>query len=259
MNEVSRLQYLQALGVESYIPVRVLPGALPSVLCEWPSEFPVFSSDSDGSSIIKDKAPAAVQSADKVSLNRLQQDLSPQRKTTASQTAVVANNVATNVVAKQAVADPVTAASESSALLHLALFQPVKDLLILVPAPHTDHAHLQLLRNILLALGVKVQGVSPADNFIWPPRVKTGIKIDSSFAAAQETLYSWLEGHQIKTNAEQLLVFAGEMAEKWFPPALCPQQQLGKLRVYALPDLQQMLTDGRHKKTTWERIRHLSP
>lgn len=37
MNELRRQAYLEAMGIESYVPRAVLPGALPSSLCELPS------------------------------------------------------------------------------------------------------------------------------------------------------------------------------------------------------------------------------
>jgi len=230
--EVRRLQYLEAMGADSYIPRHILPGALPSFVFEWPelSAAPI--------SKVSDTTVA-----DKHALLKLQQDLgSPQRKVPAG--AKVVNVPVPNALSAK------TSSLTSVMQFQLAIFQPVRDLLVLVPAQHTDAVHLQLLKNILLAISVKSDHLVPLDNFVWPPRIAGAVKINSDLEAAQETLHSLLEGYQLKYHTKQVLAFAGTLAERLFPV---------ETSVLCLPDLQQMLEDGAYKKITWQKIRSLAP
>ena len=243
MNEVQRLQYLDAMGLDSYLPRRVLPGALPSVLCPWPAEVPVFADEQPVVATPAARHTAASGAAvDKQVMSRLQQDLQgPARKQPATKTPVAPPPTAT------------PPAPVSVQQFQLALFQPAAALMVLVPAQHLESRHLQLLKNILLAIQIKVDALVPVDNFIWPPRLQAGTKtMDSSISAARETLHALLEGHQLKSGLRQVLVFGGELATQLFPP-----EELKPLQVFPLPDLQHMLEDGEQKKITWQQIRVL--
>lgn len=231
--EIRRLQYLEAMGVDSYIPRQVLPGALPSVVLDWPEP-----------SVAPLSTVSSTAVADKNALQKLQQDLGvPQRKGPAASRDV-------NVTTPNAVPAKTSSATASVMQCQLAIFQPVHDLLVLVPAQHTHAVHLQLLKNILLAIAVKTDHLVPLDNFIWPPRVVGPVKINPALEAAQETLHSLLEGYQLKYHTKNILVFAGALAERLFPT---------EANVLCLPDLQQMLEDGAYKKITWHKIRSLVP
>lgn len=239
--EIRRLQYLEAMGVESYIPRQALPGGLASV------EF-------DGQKSFAEPLAAVpnVMIADKSALQKLQQDLgSPQRKVPAAQK-IIDGSALTGA--------PVNIPRVTAEVVQfqLAIFQPVREFLVLVPAQHTDTVHLQLLKNILLAIAVKSDNLIPVDNFVWPPRVTGGANINRGFQAVQETLQALLEGYQLKSGIKHVLFFAGTLADKLFPAEMTADQMLTRLNVLTLPDLQQMLEDGAHKKITWQKIRSLT-
>lgn len=240
--EARRLQYLKAMGVDSYVSRQVLPGALPSVVYDWPDE-PLSDCVSPGVPL----APA-----DKNILSRLQQDLgvSPRKGPVAVRQAA-ADLPAPNVVPANVIP------AHSVLQFQLAIFQPVKTVLILVPAHNVDVAHLQLLKNILLALTVKIDELVPVDNFTWPPRVSGTVKVNPTLESAQETLHALLEGYQLKSGIKNILVFAGGLAEKIFPVEALEHLAMKNLDLVCLPELQQMLEDGQHKKITWQKIRHL--
>jgi len=231
--EIQRLQYLEAMGIDSYIPRRTLPGALPSVVFDWPE-----------SSVVPISRASDTAIADKHALQKLQQDLG------ALQRKGPAENKAKHTPAPHVAPAKISSTAAGVLQFQLAIFQPAQDVLVLIPAQHTDAVHLQLLRNILLAISVKTDQLVPLDNFIWPPRVAGAVKINSALGAAQETLHSLLEGYQLKYHTKQVLVFAGALAEKLFPV---------EANVLCLPDLQQMLEDGAYKKITWQKIRSLVP
>jgi len=240
--ELRRLQYLEAMGIETYVARQILPGALPSVVFDWPEPASAPSQTVSDSML-----------ADKSALQKLQQDLGsvPRKVPAANKTASMP---APNVV-------PVKRSPDEAGVVQfqLAIFQPARELLILVPAQHTDVVHLQLLKSILWAITVKPESLVPTDNFVWPPRVTNVIKTKLDFHAAQETLQAFLEGYQMKSGIKNVLVFAGVLAEKLFTPNTAVDQPLADLNVFSLPDLQQMLQDSAYKKITWQKICSLVP
>lgn len=238
--EIRRLQYLEAMGIDSYVPRQVLPGAFPSVIFDWPE-------------VIVETLPQVSDTAiaDKNALQKLQQDLGmSQRKLPAASKAA---NVAMSII------EPSTTAALRNVLqFQLAIFQPIPALLVLVPAQHTNAVHFQLLKNILLAIAVKTDHLAPIDNFNWPPRVTGAVKVHHALEAAQETLHALLEGYQKNKGIKNILIFAGDLADKLFPIEAAQDQTLPSLNVLLLPDFQQMLDDGVHKKITWQKIRSLT-
>jgi hypothetical protein len=247
--EWQRLRYLQAMGLVSYIPRRILPGAKPSEQCDWPEGLAVFDTLAD----TLHKPDKASGSVDESVFARLQRDLAGKEKP-ASKRKDVSDDAAHDTKALQSV-NP-----ESRAELiqfQLTLFQPRPDLLLLVKAQEMESKHIQLLKNILFAIGIKQTELVPLDNFHWPPalRPSSGQAVrgtNKNLPAAQETLHALLEGYQRKMDIKQILMFDQRLGNMLFPETVAKAFPL-----YVLPGLQDMLNDAHHKKICWQQIRHL--
>jgi len=252
MNEAERLSYLQAMGVESYIPRVALPGARPSLACEMPA----FESSG------KQEPALAEANSAKHPLKALQESLveaKPARATTPSLPA--SNQTATTN--QTAIQMGTQKSMQINVRFHWVIFQPVPEMLLLVPVAHTDQNGMELLKKILAAIDVLNAPLSPLENFVWPPpshpsQFVTG----NSLSDAQETLQALLEGYQLKQKQQQtvlsnVLVFDGNLGKTLFEGMRLPGIQL---RI--LPSLSLMLTSAPEKiaeakQLTWQRLKDI--
>lgn len=240
MSETERLSYLEAMGVESYVPRLALPGALPSVLCEMQAS-PVIevAEDVSGRDALKQLVTKPL-AAQKPAAPASPRNVTP----------------------------PVQAATQTttqvSVRFHWVIFQPTPAMLLLVPSAHTDQNCLQLLKKILAAIGV-VGPLVQLENFVWPP-VSASVSARSipanSLSDAKETLQALLEGYQLKQKTSQgtidhVLVFDENLGKTLFEGF-----HIQDMQIRILPSLQLMLTSAPEKvaelkQAAWQRLKDL--
>ena len=225
MNEAERLAYLDAMGVESYMPRVVLPGALPSELCDMPELTEVATS-----------LPVAA----------------PQR------VAEPPRSVATSVTTST------TTPTQMTVRFHWVIFQPTPAMLLLIPSAHKDQNCMQLLKKILGAIGV-VAPLTELENFVWPPVLSSPSNLavsNNSLADAKETLHALLEGYQLKQkkiqgSIDHVLVFDENLGQTLFDDFNIPG-----IQARILPSLQLMLNSSPEKvaalkQAAWQRLKDL--
>jgi len=262
--EAKRLAYLDAMGVDVYLPRVVLPGACPSVHIGEPA---FFSSELAPSPL--SEAPhqpeAKPQPAGNASLKlaALQEELSA--GDSAGRARTTEKSVEKHTVAEngQPVEAPVSDIGPSVRPVNLALFQPVPGMMLVTSAAGMDNRHLRLLKNILRALNHRVDMLVPMDNFTWPPKnISAAIPVDQQ--AASETLCSLLEGYQKKLQLKVLLVFGSDPAELIAPTGgniaegeLFQNFELAGMQSIVLPGIEEMLTKARFKQQAWQQLQAL--
>lgn len=240
MNEQERLAYLQAMGVDSYVPRVVLPGARPSPVQPLVAILPPVATPVAG-----DRQPEA--------LADLRRELGAARPAPATKPANTRRN-APVAVAKTTVAS----SQDDISSFQLVIFHPIPALLLLVPQLHTDKAHLQLLGNILQAIDVRTAALVPKGNFAWPlPGARPGGPIGNDLASARETLESLLEGYRQKQGVQRVLVFSLQLGKLLFPATNDHGVQSSPLMIQVVPGLKEMLEDSQQKKLAWQRLRPL--
>lgn len=247
MLEPRRSRYLRALGVDIYVPRRILPGALPSMACEWEAAIvldaqPSAPPESTVSEIVSEAvaAPARERGVD---LRQLAGELQ-QPATRRAEAAVPA-------VAPAPV--PVAAAQSDAPKFALAIAVAAHGLLIVddAPAGTGERAEYQkLLANILFAL--RSESAPALDIFVWP--LSRQPQLDRSAAAARETLAAHLH-NQAQRHAVHTVLLLGETAQQW-----CDLEGLdspGVRRVASVSALS-CLRDPALKRRLWSDIRHLA-
>lgn len=245
MNEVERLAYLEAMGVESYIPRLVLPGALPSPVFEMLAPVSASTSASAGEDVV---------SGSEV-LKQLLTDAAPAPKPPTP---------SRNVAAQQTMQATTPSATQVGVRFHWTIFQPTPTMLLLIPAAHTDRDCMQLLKKILAAIGV-AEPTAASEQFIWPPAtnaMSARMSAANNLADAKETLHGLLEGYQLKQKKLQgtidyVLVFDENLGQTLFDGFSSPAMQ-----VRILPSLQLMLSSAPEKvaalkQMAWQRLKDL--
>jgi hypothetical protein len=237
MNEMERLSYLQAMGIDSYVPRLTLPGALPSVLCEV-EEF--------GEVAMQEAVPGRDALKQLVSQPVVAQKplAAPQRNTAAPAA--------------------IQTATQVSVRFHWVIFQPTPAVLLLLPSAHADQEGLQLLKKILVAINIADQ-LTPLENFIWPPvssAPSTVSKPVNSLDDAKKTLHALLEHYQLKQRhtkiaIDHVLVFDENLGKSLFEGV-----NILNMQIRILPSLQLMLNSAPEKITelkqaTWQRLKDL--
>lgn len=235
MNERQRQTYLQAMGVDQYFPRVVLPGALPSSLCEVPA-LPV---EAETIAQVGAITQAEVQTSKPQPAPNLQQIKASMQ--------IVGGNVG-NVAAAQPVnkpvrSEPVEAASD---IPHFALTiaKTESGILILdegLSAEQDYTEYLRLLQNMLLAVGAGQQAIQ-LDPFVWP-MVQNG-QIDQSEMAAKQTLSAYLSKLIDDLSVRYLLVM-GNTAEQYLAPveSVLLIKTVSALQMLATPTLKRQAWD----------------
>lgn len=247
MLEPWRSHYLRALGVDVYVPRRILPGAAISPACEW-----------DGACLVAAE-PAAPVSGDAAVAQ--------------TPVAAVVRDIATPTVVQRApppvpiiderpaqrrenAAPPVSNRAKDNTAAQFALSVLTCDggVLIIDDAPARNSArteYLRLLGNLLFAL--RRRAIAPTlDIFIWP-MVKSP-QIDQSAQAAREALDAYVQ-KQIQNHAAQIVLLLGDGAQRWLPEtarASWPAIHAVSISAWSClsePDL---------KRRLWQDLQHLA-
>ncbi len=244
------------MGVDSYLPRMTLPGAKVSQRCEWPLTAVLQPAIAESTPRTPSGQPGFAPGTNP--LQAIQQELA--EATGKPVTAAVAAKAVEPDEGQAEITDQPTTGSEVSHF-HLTLFQPVAGMLVLNHAEGLENVHLRLLKNILFALGHRVDMVAPLDNFEWPPSGGAG-PLSADRQAASETLNSLLEVYQQKYALDRLLVFGTELAAVIFQSGqdeeLFSGVELHGMTVRVMPSFQQMVHDGRFKQQAWQQLKDLA-
>ncbi len=223
MNELLRLDYLEAMGITQYVARMPLPGACPS---------PVIHVE------VIEPEPKSIAAM-------LDESFSAARKSTTPPTAT------SSFSTPQAATTSIPAAFQCQ----IAIWT-VNDLLILADAPRLDNSQLTLLRNILQAIG-RTDNLSVAKQFSWPlPQRK-----DKNLLAAQEHFQGLLDGGLLKTNGlRQILCFGDAVSALLHTNDSAPEKtalQYQDWPVTSVCALHEMLAQPSRKADTWRRLQVL--
>ncbi|MBU3071083.1 hypothetical protein KOI40_14760 [Aestuariicella sp. G3-2] len=292
MNEIQRQQYLDALGIDSYMPRWILPVAPAPVSCE-----PVLPVN-DAPSL--EATPVSVPSVDEHTGSPAVTASNTREATATGETAApatagtVVSSLAEIVDKVKAPASPASPVTDSSGSLgsagkatpeqqttavevdphfSLSLWRVSEDLVIV----DSRHAELALpteplLANILFALGLPRQPLARAEVLRWP--MYDHRLAPKGEAAARETVLAMLEGKLEAQPARYLLLMGAEACHFVLPADLLPENgdaevsykamQGRALTIEALqataivvPSLCDMLQQPELKAVTWRSIQPL--
>lgn len=291
MNEMQRQQYLEAIGIDSYMPRWILPVAPRPVACAPVTARPVESIAANTAplanpaAVVSRVTPAAGLAQVTAAVADVTAQVSVAPRVAAATPAVPPVAVTETLAAlaepavtavkptAETVINSLGVAAETDPQFALSMWRASDDLLVI----DSRQAQLALpteplLANILLALGLR-QPLPRAEVLHWPmydhPLAPKGE------AAAKETLMALLEARLEQQPVSYLLLMGAEAchyilpdellpADSPQPPASC-QALLGKaLRLDALkataivvPSLSDMLQQPDLKATTWRAIQPL--
>lgn len=247
MLEPRRSRYLRALGIDSYVPRVVLPGARPSVACEWEvAAEPVASPVAESAAAVLEglapppvtgtpaaERPVAVSRAPEIDLQPAAPRLTEQAPATPA-------------------AKPAAKSTDAEEAPRIALAIAVGGGVLVVddaPANPAERGELQrLLGNILFAL--RSDGAAPVlDVFLWPMLKQP--QLDRSAAAARETLAAHIQ-NQIQRNAVHTVLLLGGAARQWV------EIDAAGLRCVHSVSALECLRAPATKRQLWQDIRHLA-
>ena len=192
MNELQRQAYMDAMGVDCYIPRLNLPGAPDSVLCEMPAL--VVAPENNTAVPSETVTPVAKgKNGSAAAMQALMEDAEPQPSR--SQQSVKA---VTEELVSTTSANPIPQFSLS--------IVRASNILIVdngLPGHINPTDYLQLLHNILFAVGAGKQQLA-IDSFIWP--MVNNAQVDQSETAARQTLEAFLSRQVEQLQAKAVMV-----------------------------------------------------
>lgn len=246
--EILRLQQLQLLGITSYFPRYILPGALPSKVVE-PE---VFEINEHEPALLPDESVAVRQNAAREPEQKRDWKLPETEPITAPISASPPARIRKETLQEAAVGD--------AANLHLLLIPVDANLCILNQMPLLAKSQLpdkqqRLLDNILSVIGVRAAAYDSLRVFRWP---LPGISDSSAADAGKNSLMLFLEQFSQEHPFSNLLVM-GEQGFEWLTEAgelradTSPQMPWQMLHTYSLD---QILTLPSIKREVWQ---HLLP
>lgn len=246
MDELRRLSYLQAMGVESYFPRFLLGGSRPSVQCEQPPQIRVVAQPSS----VQIEAPPTAQpsAAPKGKLKEIASDLADMLDTLPSRSAVPVAKKA----AKAADADiaPRTETGAACEPFNIRITGG-SDVLALDSAIDAvdDRSTQRFILQLMFAIKAPAEGGLRCSRFAWP--IADHPQLDQSEDAAKEALKASVAANLERNGVRLLLVF-GEL-----PVRLLDGGQWGETRQLNLPTLDRLLGDAAQKKAVWNALQQL--
>lgn len=246
--EILRLQQLQLMGITSYFPRYILPGALPSKVVE-PEAFEVHETEP---ALLPDE-PVAVP-------RNTAREPEPGRDWKSREKEPVSTHSSVAPQARIRQETPQEEAAGAAANLHLLLIPVDANLCILNQMPLLAKSQLpdrqqRLLDNILSVIGVHAAAYDSLRTFRWP---LPGISGSAAADAGKNSLMLFLEQFSQEHPFSNLLVM-GEQGFEWLTQAAqlradtSPQVPWQMLHTYSLD---QILTLPAIKGEVWQ---HLLP
>jgi hypothetical protein len=238
MLEPRRSRYLRALGIDVYVPRAILPGARPSIACEWESEpeaAPVADEPCAAQPVAEPPAIQPQAARPRVAaVIDLPQSEPPARR-----------------VERDAGATPPAPTAKADAGPQIALGIALADGILIVddaPGPAERGDYRRLLGNILFALRSDA-GALASDVFLWPMLKQP--QLDRSAAAARETLAAYIQ-NQMQRHAVHTVLLLGDAAQQWV------EFELGSVRCVRSTSALACLRAPDGKRRLWHDIRHLA-
>ena len=243
VNELQRLEYLKAMGVDAYVPRLQLPGALASKLCAVPH--------------IEEPVPAEFVAASLHSMPAEKVPFAAKGHAAAAHALFVDdhdNRVRKPVAASTMAPAEIQQTSQDAPQFSLSIVRASN--LLIIDAGLEGHVnpqdYLQLLHNMLFALGAGKQQLS-IDAFVWP--MNKNNQIDQGEIAARQTLGAFL-AKQAEQMSKRYFLVMGDLACRYVSRDPLP---VGEFVKYGQLDVQlirtqsasQMLTEPRVKLEVW--------
>jgi hypothetical protein len=262
MLEPRRSRYLRALGIDSYVPRVILPGARPSAACEW--ELPATPESVASAAVAPVGAALQSVAAQLVAASQPATASQPtmespqaERPVARSRPPEIDLELAPAARRTESAPSPVAApaagavAGDVEAAPRIALGIAVADGILLVddaPANPAERGEFQrLLGNVLFAL--RGAGAAPAlDVFLWPMSKQP--QLDHSALAARETLAAHIQ-NQIQRHAVHTVLLLGQAAQQWV------ELDAVDLRWVRTVSALGCLREPAQKRQLWQDIRHL--
>lgn len=253
MNELQRQTYMQAMGVDCYVPRLVLPGAKASVLCQLPElpAVPATDSVSNGAALVPQDQPSVATSVNSnAAMQALLDDnfLTDKKKPVKQQTesGQIRNRTNRELIKPPSFALTVTSVSRLMLIDETA------------PTDINPADYLRYLHNILFALGVSGADISTVP-FSWP--MVSNPNVDQSEAAARQTLQAFLNKQVVQSNIH-FVVAMGEVATQFVADAPISTGQIVKHEAMPVPliftqSAVRSMIDPTLKATIWHDLQPL--
>lgn len=269
MNEIQRQAYLEAMGVTSYFPRFILPGAPVSRACEWPAghelpftalrRAPLAETGPAPGSGYQEKHPDQGTAPDSPAVSRALRSREILSDTDSSGTvdSQPGTQGSSNV-------RPHTAENPGSVRFRLVCIPVNEHLSVVESLPFMGNgqlpaSHRRLLSNVLRSLGLTVAaGELDVFPLQWPMLMSSSF--DSSIDAAREALHTFLEDRSMAQGPQHLLLWMGS----GLAGQLYGNEDLVQGRVRPLPmsgwqllctdSLDQMLRVSGLKKNLWQEL-----
>lgn len=222
INEVQRQAYLNALGVQSYFPRYVLPGAKPSQPCQWPEAFDgnlARGRTEQAAGHSSPAAEAATLAREDTALFKKSLEEKPLEEKSAGQHGA-------EIEQKAAVKQE---AAENRFKVSFLVIDGRLAVISHLPYAGPDYLsarHLALLNNVVKAMGLKMPpaGVKQIP-FGWP--LSSGALVDNSEIAGREALQAFLE-HNMDSCRAGILLIMGEGLVNCLEPGFLPGTETEK-------------------------------
>lgn len=258
MNELQRQAYMEAMGVDCYMPRLQLPGAAVSQLCVLP-EVPVSIvaektaqsevSDAPADSTQLRAASSGASRAIQAMFDQPPNAEAPAQGSNASSIEEAADFIKSAATKKQTVPS-----------FNLSILRGANIMLIdnAIPGHIDPNSYMQLLQNLLFALGMGKQQLS-LDAFSWP--MSHNSQIDQSKSAAIQTLEAFLN-KRVEQDDIAYLVLMGETAIQYLDVELAAIEGLGKharlpVQCVQIHSAGLMLDQPLLKAEAWEQLQPL--
>ena len=258
MNELQRQAYMEAMGVDCYIPRLQLPGALPSQLCDLPlpgsaaeliEQQAVTAPAGTGIAGQANAAPQAVGYGRAAAMQAL---LDEKPAAPASKVADVTQElVSAAKVTRQQVPQ-----------FSLSITRGNNVLLIDegLPGDINPAEYLQLLQNIVFAVGAGKQQLF-IDAFVWPMVRNSHSQIDQSETAARQTLEAFI-AKQIDQLSTRYILVMGDTAAQYLTQQTLPigefvQHPQLTAQLLRTRSAYPLLSDASRKREVWQDLQPL--
>lgn len=248
MDEITRQEYLQKMGIQAYFPRYILPAALISEPCDWPDLVEQISGSVEASEISEFSSLKA----------GLKTELKAELKTSLEPAqSVELKSLPETETAKLAAGEsPVTSQIEPESneiRFQLAFIQVNDAILALILLPHVrasnslSQAHKLLFRNICISLNQDSADLNfDIKPFSWP--FAESIHMDKSETAAKTALGAYMEQLRDVYKYQHLLLMGENLLRLVTAVAGCD--------ITACRSLDEMLKMPQLKREVWQQLKH---
>lgn len=225
MNELNRMQYLESIGIDSFVPKYILPAAKTAVLCPLPvvtetiaiggiekSSTLAFSGISEPhnlSGILDNSSDSSdfvdVSKVNELKDNLLRNDVLKNIDKTSNE--ISHNSINSEVSSAEIIEDLVLSARVEAAKFSLSLWNIGDDIFVIDSRGSGDALPTQgLLINILRAIGQLPANLINAEILNWPMGLMEG-KHDTSWSAARQMVQGFIEARIFDKPTPVFLLF----------------------------------------------------